>query len=236
MERLSSFADLLELQEVDAGVDKLLDDRRTLPELAEHAAARRAAEVAARASEGATHRMRSLDRDLARIEDELQMSEQKLRAQERRLFAGRMSARETENMRAEVESLRRKVSVMEDELLELLDHREGMQEEQRQLDERTDSTGEVERLLAARIAESRAVIDASLERYRERRIGIAEAVAPQLLKLYTRLRERRGGIVVGATSGRVCGACHLQMSIAEYEEIVEDAIPQCIHCAAILVL
>ena len=42
--------------------------------------------------------------------------------------------------------------------------------------------------------------------------------------------------MVGETSGRVCGACHLQMSIAEYEEVARDAIPQCIHCAAILVL
>ena len=41
MERLSSFADLLELQKVDAGVDKLLNDRRNLPELAEHAEAGR---------------------------------------------------------------------------------------------------------------------------------------------------------------------------------------------------
>ena len=42
--------------------------------------------------------------------------------------------------------------------------------------------------------------------------------------------------MVGETSGRVCGACHLEMSIAEYEEVVEDDLPQCINCAAILVL
>lgn len=236
MERLSGFTDLLELQEVDAGVDRLLNDRRTLPELVEHAEASRAAEAEARAFEGASNRMRSLDRDVARIEDELQMTEQKLREQERRLFAGRMNARETQNMRMEVDSLRRQVSVMEDELLELLDQREGMQEEERVLGENAGSTREVERRLAARIAESQAAIDSSVERYRERRARIAPSVAPELLRLYAHLRDRRGGIVVGATSGRVCGACHLEMSIAEYEEVVRDAIPQCIHCAAILVL
>lgn len=236
MERLSSFADLLELQKVDASVDKLLQDRRSLPELADHARARLEAQAAAHVSEEATIRMRSLDRDLSRTEDELEMTEQKLREQERRLFAGRMSARETENMRAEVEGLRRKVESAEDELLELLDMREGMQEEERILAERADATAEVERSLAARIAESRGIIDASLARYRERRKGIVGEVEPGLLRLYTRLRERRGGIMVGETSGRVCGACHLQMSIAEYEEVARDTIPQCIHCAAILVL
>ena len=180
--------------------------------------------------------MRSLDRDLSRTEDELQMTEQKLREQERRLFAGRMSARETENMRAEVESLRRKVESTEDELLEFLEMREGMQEEEKILAEQADAAAEVERDLAGRIAESRGVIDASLARYRERREAIVGEVEPRLLQLYTRLRERRGGIVVGETSGRVCGACHLQMSIAEYEEVVQDTIPQCLNCAAILVL
>jgi hypothetical protein len=236
MERLSSFADLLELQQIDANVDKLLQDRRSLPELADHALARREAREAAHAAEEATVRMQSLDRDLSRTEDELQMAEQKLREQERRLFAGRMNARETENMRAEVESLRRQVASMEDELLEFLDMREGMQEEERMLAGRADATAEVEQRLAARIAESRGVIDASLSRFRERRDGIVAEVEPRLLQLYTRLRERRGGIVVGETSGRVCGACHLQMPIAEYEEVVRDAIPQCINCAAILVL
>ena len=236
MERLSSFADLLELQKVDASVDKLLADRSSLPELAARAQARREARKAAQASEESTTRMRSLDRDLSRTEDELQMADQKLREQERRLFAGRMSARETEHMQAEVESLRRKVASMEDELLELLDLREGMQEEERLLAERADVTSEVEQSLSARIAESRGVIDVSLARYRERRDDIVGSIEPRLLKLYARLRERRGGIVVGETSGRVCGACHLQMSVAEYEEVVQDAIPQCIHCAAILVL
>ena len=236
MERLSSFADLLEMQEVDAAADKLLNDRRTLPELDEHAKALRTAEAGDRALREASDRLRSLDRDVSRIEGELKITEQRLKEQERRLFAGGMTARESENMRMEVHSLRRQVSVMEDELLELLDQREGMAEEERALGEEADSSRQVERRLAARIAEARAAIDASLERYREVRAGIVPQVAPELLKLYARLRERRGGIVVGAISGRVCGACHLQMSVAEYEEVADDTIPQCIHCAAILVL
>ena len=32
-------------------------------------------------------------------------------------------------------------------------------------------------------------------------------------------------MVVGEVDGRVCGACHLQMSVAEYEEVASDTIP-----------
>ena len=235
MERLTSFADLLELQQVDSRIDRLLVDRRSMPELAAHAQAHRAAHAAAAAAEESTNLLRSLDRDIARFDHELQMSEQRLREQERRLFAGGMNAREAQNMRAEVDSLRRRISTIEDDLLDLLEQRETRQEQQEVLQNEADSTGEVERDLARRIAEARAAIDASLGRHRERRAEIVEVVAPDLLRMYGRLRERRGGIVVGEISGRVCGACHLAMSIGEYEEIREDAIPQCIHCAAILV-
>lgn len=236
MERLTSFADLLELQEVDAKIDQLIEDRRSLPELAQHAQADQAAQVAVAAHDEATHLLRSLDRDLARLDHELQVSEQKLGEQERRLFAGGMNARETQNMRDEVESLRRRISTIEDDLLDLLEQRDSRQERQQALEEEADSAREAEQRLAGLVNEALGTIDASLIRYRERRGGIVGLVAPDLLAMYRRLRERRGGIVVGAVSGRVCGACHLAMSMGEYEEIREDPIPQCIHCAAILVL
>ena len=236
MEQMAGFADLMELQEVDAAVDKLAEERRTLPELAEYAAAERDAGEKDREHEALAGRRQALERSLSRTEDELAAAEQKLKEQERRLFAGGMSAREADNMRMEVESLRRQVSVMEDEVLEMLDQREGLQEAELAAEQQAGSARERERRLSARIAESQAAIDASIGRLEERRRGIAPSIRPDLLKLYTRLRERRGGIVVGEVSGRVCGACHLQMSVAEYEEVSGDAVPQCIHCAAVLVV
>ena len=236
MERPAGFTDLMELQAVDADVDKLLEDRRNLPELAEHAQARRIAEEKERAHDALADQKRILDRDVSRTEGELEVTEQKLKEQERRLFAGAMSARETENMRMEVGGLRRQVTVMEDELLELLDQSEGLAEEERTSGEQAGSAREYEVRLAARIDEIQAAVDASVERLRERRRLIVPSIGPELLKLYGRLRERRGGIVVGEVSGRVCGACHLQMSVAEFEEVTGDAIPQCIHCAAVLVV
>lgn len=236
MEQMAGFVDLMELQEVDAAVDKLVEDRRTLPELAEHAAAERTAAEKEGEYEDLVDQRRALDRSLSRTEDEMAAAEQKLKEQERRLFAGRMTARETENMRMEVAGLQRQVSVMEDELLELLDRREGLQEAERAAGGQAESARDHERRLAARIAEARAAIDASIGRLAERRKGIAPSIRSDLLALYARLRERRGGVVVGEVSGRMCGACHLHMSVAEFEEVSGDAIPQCIHCAAILVV
>lgn len=236
MERLTSFSDLLELQQVDSLIDKLRTDRRTLPELAELREAVQVAATTASAHSQVNDRLRVVERSTARVEDELTMTEQRLREQERRLFAGAMSAREADHLRLEVGNLRNRVSTMEDELLELLEERERLDVEEKSASETAAAASGAERRLAARVAELEATIDASLLRYRQRRAEIAAEIEPGLLGKYVQLRKRRGGVVVGEVDGRVCGACHLQMSVAEYAEVASDRIPQCIHCAAILCL
>lgn len=236
MERLTSFSDLLDLQQVDSLIDRLGEDRRTLPELAELRKAAAEAAVTAAAHSEVNDRLRVVERSTARVEDELTMTEQRLGEQERRLYAGAMSAREADHLRLEVDNLRNLVSRMEDELLELLEERERLDEKEKSARETAEAASAVERGLAARVADLQATIDGSLARYRERRDEIAAEIAPALLRKYVQLRQRRGGVVVGEVDGRVCGACHLQMSVAEREEVAADPIPQCIHCAAILCL
>ncbi len=55
------------------------------------------------------------------------------------------------------------------------------------------------------------------------------------MELYTELRTARGGVVVGALEGRICGACHIELSAAEHHEALQESPPRCIHCGAILV-
>ena len=96
----------------------------TLRRLAEYRVAAVASEQATQNLDEINGRLRELNLAVDKTEGELQLAEEKLNLQEQRLFAGGMSAKETENMRLEVESLRRQKSTMEDELLELLDLRE----------------------------------------------------------------------------------------------------------------
>lgn len=236
MERLTSFSDLLELQQVDSLIDKLREDRLTLPERAELREAAGVAAATASTHSEVNDRLRAVERSTARVEDDLTMTEQRVRERERRLYAGAMSAREADHLRLEVGNLRKRVSTMEDELLELLEERERLDVEEKSASETAAAASEAERRLVARVAELEAAIDTSLSRYRQRRAEIAAEIEQGLLRKYVQLRKRRGGVVVGDVDGRVCGACHLQMSAAEYEEVASDAIPQCINCAAILCL
>lgn len=235
MNELPGLSDLLDLQAVDSVTDRLLAEREGMPELAEHAAAVQTSAATAAAREQTAERLREADRETSRVEGELQLAERTLGERERRLFAGGMGARETQNMRMEVDSLRRQNSVTEDELLELLEQREKTAAAAGEAEEEAEEAERTERSLAETIRSRRSEIDVRLAAQDARRDEIAPLVPPDLMELYEELRERRGGVVVGALNGRSCGACHMEMSMAEYEEVVEEFPPRCIHCRAVVV-
>ena len=235
MNELKSMADLLDLQAVDAKIDKLLDDRANLPALAEYREAHSASALAKTTLDTVSGEFRNLNLAVDKTEGELELAEQKLELQEQRLFAGGMSAKETEHMRMEVDSLRRQKSTMEDELLDLLDQAEGTEAVHNEAEQTVASAGGLETALEKTIAESWKAIDDEIARREVRKSELVPLVDEELLELYTELRETRGGVVVGALDGRTCGSCFIELSAAEHHEALRDDPPRCIHCGAILV-
>ena len=235
MKELKSMADLLDLQGVDAAIDKMLDDRANLPELAAYRTAHAASTVAAATLDDSSGRLREIFLATDKAEGELLMAEEKLGLQEQRLFAGGMNAKETEHMRMEVESLGRQKSGLEDELLELMQSREDADTANNDAKVADDHASQTEKSIEASIADAWKVIDAEIARKEARKATIAPEVDEDLMELYTELRLSRGGVVVGALDGRTCGACHIELSAAEHHEVLREDPPRCIHCGAILV-
>jgi predicted nucleic acid-binding Zn-ribbon protein len=235
MEELKSMADLLDLQVVDSAIDKLLDDRGNLPALAQYRTAHTAAVAAAATQTTCDATLRSLNLAVDKTEGELVLAEEKLQQKEQRLFAGGMNAKETENMRMDVDSLRRQKSTMEDELLDLFEQRNTAEAEAKDATEVAETSKSAERSLEAEIATAWREIDAEVARKEARKGGIAPEVDEELMELYTELRNSRGGVVVGGLDGRTCGACFIELSAAEHYEALQEHPPRCIHCGSILV-
>src|SRR5262245_35190105 len=103
---ISTLADLLDVQDLDLQIDRLLDRRQSLPELAAYREAHESQQALEAELTEASNALKSLELDFDKSEGELEMLESKLTEHETRLFAGGMSARETEYMRLEVQSLR----------------------------------------------------------------------------------------------------------------------------------
>jgi hypothetical protein len=228
--------ELLDLQDVDLAIDRLLHQRETLPELAayQEAAGRRDrldAEFQKLHAE-----LRDLERDSDKAEGELEILELKLKESETRLFAGGMSGKETEQRRLEVQSLRGQQSAMEERVLAILDRLDPLREEVNRLDAvRTELGGEIARLEGV-ISGAWREIDAQIARREETKSAIAQPIPETLLTLYEQLRRTKQGVAVGRLEGGVCGGCHLALSLPEQGEATTWEPPRCIHCMRILVL
>lgn len=232
---LKSLADLLDLQDLDLKIDRLLDERQSLPELDEYKSIHeQLADLEKRVGEAAES-LRSLELDLDKAEGEMDILETKLNEHETRLFAGGMSGRETEHMRLEVESLKGQRGAMEDRVLGMLEGIDPARETVTGLESEMTGLQERKMALEASIKDQWKKIDAELARKEERKTEVAAPIDPELLDLYEKLRGIKEGVAVASYDHGVCGGCHMTLSPAEQDEAFAVELPRCVHCRRVLV-
>jgi predicted nucleic acid-binding Zn-ribbon protein len=231
-------APLLDIQELDTAIDRLSARVRALEDGVDVAAARADADTAERTLGELRLRLTELDRDQQRFEHEIDSMSQKAAAEERRLYDGSVAnARELEAIRHEVENLGRRRSDREDELLALMEVREGVEAEERAATERFEALrGATEEVEGAAAEELQRVTDERKQKA-EARAALAETVDPELLELYDDLRTQKKGVGVAALVDGVCQGCHEQLSAVERDRLKRTTGPKrCEHCRRILVI
>ncbi|HJQ75783.1 MAG TPA: C4-type zinc ribbon domain-containing protein [Acidimicrobiia bacterium] len=232
---LTSLSDLLDLQEIDLQIDRLLDQRQSLPELEAYKAAHEEVQSLQRDREREAAILRQLDLNLDKAEGELELLELKLDEHETRLFAGGMSARETEHLRLEVQSLKGQKDALESKVLALLEEidpaRSRVQEVEAEIARVEGAKSELE----SSIKTQWKTIDAELSRKEERKQEALGPIPEDLIELYDSLREIKEGVAIAAYDHGVCGGCHMTLSPAEQEEAFSTELPRCVHCRRLLV-
>ena len=230
-----SLADLLDVQELDLQIDRLLEERQSMPELDQYKALHdQLGEIEAQHEEE-TRRLKELELELDKSEGELELLEIKLDEHETRLFAGGMSARETEHMRLEVQSLKGQKDAMEEKVLQLLDGIDPAREASKAREEQITAVNASKDKLESVIKAEWKRIDAELARKEERKAEAIQAIDAELIDLYEKLRRIKEGVAVAPFDHGVCGGCHMTLSPAEQEEAFADELPRCVHCRRILV-
>jgi uncharacterized protein len=229
---------LLELQDLDTTIDRLRTRAQALEAGEGVATARAEADEAERALGEIRLRLDELARDQSRFEHEIDSMTQKEAAEERRMFDGSVAnARELDSIRHEVENLKRRRSDREDELLAVLEIREGVEAEERSATERSEAT-------RARVSEIQAEADEELRRVtterkerEEARAALAARIDPELLELYEDLRPQKKGVAAVELIDGVCQGCHEQLSAVYVDRLKRETGPKrCEHCRRILVL
>ena len=232
---ISSLADLLDVQALDLQIDRLLDERKSLPELEAYKAAHEALSTLQSQRDEAASSLKASELELDKAEGELEILELKLDEHETRLFAGGMSARETEHKRLEVQGLRGQKDTMESKVLAALDAIDPARDHLARLDEEIGRLEAEKDDLEQSIKEQWRKIDAEIARKDERKREALEPIPEDLMDLYEKLRRLKEGVAIAAYDHGVCGGCHMTLSPAEQKAVFADALPRCVHCRRLLV-
>ncbi|MCA1824553.1 MAG: C4-type zinc ribbon domain-containing protein [Frankia sp.] len=230
---------LLELQHLDSAIDRLAQRRRTLPELAEIAAAD--ARLAELRSEVVTAQTEADDiaREQRKLENDVEQVRTRVTRDRERLDAGKVNnPRELENLQHEMASLGRRQGDLEDQVLEKMLAREDAQG-------RADAlTAEATELTATRDAAvlrrdaAFAEIDAETAQHAAARGEIAPQLPDDLLALYEKIRVGNGGVGAAPLNRGRCEGCMLTISPIDLENIrhaPDDEVVRCEECRRILV-
>lgn len=230
---------LLDVQTIDAKADQLRQQRASLPELAEIATL-----SASRAE------LADQIRDQQIVVDDLSAAQAKAdadveqvkgrRTRDRdRMDQGLISnPKDLERMQHELETLERRISVLEDEELEVM---EQLEEAQKTFDALTQQVAAADERLAELVAardQRTAEIDRELDALTTERGPAVEGMPEDLLALYEKLRANRRGIGAAELRQRRCSGCQLTIDNAEIEVIRKapsDLVIRCEECSRILV-
>jgi len=231
--------DLLVVQEHDTAADRLRHRKETLPELTKLTEVEQAIGNVDAALADVVARRDEVARRQQRHEDELASLETKIAEVDKRLYSGTVtSPKELQALQADIDSLKKHGSEIEDQVLEAMQDREPLDTEVTRLEaERTTHEKDGEQLRQA-IAEATAAIDAELATELEARTTAAVSIPADLLSQYDRLRSKLQGIGAARLVNGRCSGCHLTLPATELDRLrhqPEDTVVLCDQCGRILV-
>lgn len=234
----ASLKRLLALQTEDSAIQRLAARRGSLPEAERLARLEELLDELRSDQAIATKQHDEVNRDYLKLEGEIDLLEAKISKEEQRMFSGAVSnSKELAALQAEVESLKRKKSSLEDDLLEIMETREGAAGTLERLSAERDEAEKESAELTQTVRSLTSDIDAESAEHQKAREEIAELVPSDLLTLYEKIREAKGGVGAAALTAGTCQGCHTKIPQKELERIrAEGGLQRCENCRRILVM
>jgi predicted nucleic acid-binding Zn-ribbon protein len=228
---------LLELADVDAELARVEHRRRTLPELAEIAAAELSVRTKRDAKVAIETTLTDLDREVKRQEKEIDA----VRAREDRdrglLTDGTVSAKQLTDLEHELATLQRRQSALEDDLLELMERREAVELDGQHATIELAKAEEALTDAQRRRDDALADLETTQARRDAERTKLVPQIPEPLRALYDRVRASKG-IGAALLRARRCGACRLELdrsALSRISAAAADEVVTCDECGAILV-
>ena len=171
-----------------------------------------------------------LDKEQTRIEDEIASIEDKIASADRQLYSGSSDMKGLQVLQEEIGALRRRISGLEDQELELMEQVEPIDQRLSGLAARQAELDQQAVALTAAIAEAEAEIDRERDEVRARRDELVALIDPAALQEYEAVRGRLGGVAVARLEHGSCGACHMKLSAVEHDRILHLTAEEPVRC------
>lgn len=228
---------LLELQEIDTKIDRLVHRREQLEAGEDAAAARRSMEAAESALGELRLELDEIGRTSSRLEQEIESFSAKAAAENKRMYDGSIAnAKELEALQHEITSLDERRARAEDDLLEEMQRREDLDARATEASSEVEGARERVETLGGDEARELEEIAATLEELRAARAAMLPVFDDELIELYEDQRRQKHGIGAAALVDGVCQACHEQLSAMELDRLKHtEGIRRCEYCRRILV-
>ena len=229
---------LLELAAEDVALTQLAHRRHTLPEVAAvESAVEAEREFAAELVRDETE-VRDLDREQKRLEADVDTVRQRAARDQQRLDSGGATPKEMTGLQHELQSLARRQSDLEDQVLDLMERREAADSalaaaQQGQEKARADRE-RAEQLRDDALAD---IADATA-RHEKARGELAAQVSAPLLAQYDRIRTHTGSTGAALLKARRCEGCRIELygrELAAARNAAPDEVLRCENCGRLLV-
>ncbi|MEL0261658.1 MAG: C4-type zinc ribbon domain-containing protein [Aquiluna sp.] len=176
-----------------------------------------------------------LERDLKRLENDVELVENRLKKDNQRLNES-SSSKDIAGIQVEIESLKSRLSKLEDDELELMDQVEISKAELTRLQAEHQSAEAELEVAKSDLQQKLAGLKQDSDRLISEIQSHKTQVAGELLELFeARLAK---GIAVGRLTGSNCSACNMSLNstaMSDISAVAEDELCSCPECGAILV-
>lgn len=228
---------LLQLADLDKELNQLAHRRRTLPEIAQLVDAENAVRTAKDKLVEVETAAGDLDRDIRRIERDVEGVRARTDRDQQMLAGAGIGAKQASDLQHELDTLKRRQTVLEDEQLEVMEQREALGAD---VEHSRVALATAEQAVTD-ITEKRdtafADIDAAVAGRTRDRDGVAADIPVDLTAAYEKRRQQRG---TGAALllARRCQSCRLDLdrtAIGQLKAAPADEVVYCEECGVILV-
>lgn len=230
---------LLDLQAIDSRSDQFRHQLTSMPEIAEIAALEASRAQLVDAMRDAQIVVDDLSMAQTKADADVEQVKARLQRDQDRMDQGLISnPKDLERMAHELESLKRRVEVLEDEELEVMEQVENATTALNRLKEQVAASETRLQDLVALRDEKTADLGGYLEASSADRTPVAQTIPDELLALYEKLRVSKGGVGAAELRARQCGGCRLSVDNAELARIATspaESVVRCEECTRILV-